>query len=64
MPRVFSTQQMTLVPLSAYFNEKNMLKLKLGLGRGKNLRDKRSDIEKRDSGRELQRAFKNIRAST
>mmetsp|Transcript_48416 Transcript_48416/g.97415 ORF Transcript_48416/g.97415 Transcript_48416/m.97415 type:complete len:195 (-) Transcript_48416:51-635(-) len=53
--------QMTLVPLSAYFNEDGRLKVSLGLGKGKNQRDKRFDIEKREVGRELQRAVKNLR---
>ncbi|CAM9505960.1 unnamed protein product [Chrysoparadoxa australica] len=49
---------MTLVPLTLYFNHKNKLKLSLGLGTGKNVRDKRDDIKARDAKRTLQRAVK------
>lgn len=49
---------MTLVPIKIYFKE-GRAKLELGLGKGKKLYDKRKDIAKRDTERELQREFKN-----
>ncbi len=46
----------TLVPLSVYFNERGLAKVKLALARGKTHGDKREDIKKRDHAREMQRA--------
>ena len=52
---------MTIVPMKAYFNDQNKVKLMIGLGRGKNLRDKRQDIKERDGKREAARMVKNFR---
>ena len=38
----------TLVPISLYFNN-NIVKLELGIGKGKKLYDKREDLKKKDS---------------
>ena len=38
----------TLVALSMYFNEKNKVKLELGIAKGKKLYDKREDIKQKD----------------
>lgn len=43
-----------LIPLSLYFVG-SRVKVELGLGRGKKLYDKRQDIAKRDSAREVER---------
>jgi SsrA-binding protein len=51
-------QGMTLVPLSLYFNERGMVKLKLGIAKGKKAHDKRETSAKRDWGREKQRLLK------
>ena len=51
---------LTLIPLSAYFNEKNRLKIELALAQGKKLYDKREDIKKRDINREMQKQWKNM----
>jgi SsrA-binding protein len=45
----------TLVPLRLFFNERNLLKLEIGLARGKKLYDKRETIKKREQDRELRR---------
>jgi SsrA-binding protein len=45
----------TLVPLRLFFNERNMLKLEIGLARGKKLYDKRETIKRREEDRELRR---------
>ena len=50
----------TLVPLSFYFNDKNLLKVELALCKGKNVRDKRQDIKERDDKRMLSRVSKNF----
>lgn len=52
------TKGNTLVPLELYFDEHNRVKLCVGLGKGKKLYDKRRDMAKRNSDREIQRALK------
>jgi SsrA-binding protein len=52
---------MTIVPLKAYLNDDNKVKLKIALCRGKNVRDKRNDIKERDGKREMGRITKNFR---
>lgn len=48
----------TIVPLRIFFNEKNMAKLEIGLGKGKKLHDKRESIRQRDVEREMKRYIK------
>lgn len=48
----------TLVPLMIYFNEKNRVKLSLGLGKGKKRHDKRETEKRRDWDRQKQRLLK------
>jgi len=48
---------LTLVPLRLYLKGR-LIKLELGVGRGKKLVDKREDIKKRDQEREIHRAIK------
>lgn len=45
----------TLVPLRLFFNERNLLKLEIGLARGKKLHDKRETIKRREQDREMRR---------
>lgn len=47
----------TLVPLNIYFKNSN-IKVKLGLGKGKKLYDKRESIKKKDMKRDLDRERK------
>ena len=47
-----------LVPLEFYFDEHSRVKLAIGLCRGKKLYDKRQDMARRDTEREIQRALK------
>jgi len=47
----------TLVPLQVYFKG-SLVKVEIGLARGKKLYDKRDDIAKKDQKRELERDFK------
>lgn len=47
----------TLVPLQVYFKG-SLVKVEIGLARGKKLYDKRQDIAKKDAQREAQRDFK------
>lgn len=48
----------TLIPLRIFFNEKNLAKVEIGLGKGKKLHDKRDTIKKRDVEREMKRYLK------
>jgi len=48
---------LTLVPLKMYITERGRAKLEIGLGRGKQLHDRRRDIADRDSRREVERAM-------
>ncbi|MFC4949354.1 SsrA-binding protein SmpB [Pseudonocardia sp. GCM10023141] len=47
---------LTLVPLSLYFND-GKVKLEIALAKGKKSYDKRADLAKRDSDREIQKAY-------
>ena len=48
----------TIIPLRLFFNEKNLAKLEIGLGKGKKLHDKRETIKQRDTEREIKRYVK------
>ena len=48
---------MTLVPLQVYFKG-SLVKVEIGLARGKKLYDKRQDIAKKDQKREVERDYK------
>ena len=48
----------TIIPLRLFFNEKNLAKVEIGLGKGKKLHDKRESIKQRDTERELKRFVK------
>jgi SsrA-binding protein len=50
---------MTLVPLSVYFNDRGIVKVQLGLGRGKSKIDKREDIKRREWNRDKARLLRN-----
>ena len=47
----------TLVPFKVYFN-RSLVKVEIGLAKGKKLYDKRQDIAKKDQRREAERDFK------
>ncbi len=51
---------LTLVPTRLYFKN-GRVKVEIALARGKELRDKRRDLVKRDQQREMERAFKSRR---
>jgi len=55
------TTGFTIIPLKAYFNDDNKVKLQIALARGKNTRDKRATIRERDMKRETSRIIKNFR---
>ena len=49
---------MTLVPLVMYFNDRGIVKLKIGVAKGKKAVDKRETSAKRDWGRQKARLLK------
>ena len=53
-----ATRHLTLIPLKLYFKE-GIVKVEIGLAKGKKLYDKREAIKRRESDRELKRAIKN-----
>lgn len=58
----YTTQKgLTLVPLSVYIDERGRAKMSLAVARGKKLYDKRDDIAKRDSDRQMQQEMKKAR---
>ena len=52
---------LTLVPLRIYFNARGIVKLMVGVGRGKKLHDKRESMKKADVKRDIDRAMRNRR---
>jgi SsrA-binding protein len=53
-----SRQGMTLVPMVMYFNHKGMVKVKIGVAKGKKNQDKRATEQKRDWQRQKQRLLR------
>ncbi len=49
---------MTIVPLKMYFNDRGIVKVKLGIAKGKKLADKRETSAKRDWDRQKARLLK------
>lgn len=50
---------LALLPLKMYFNNKGIVKVLLGLGKGKKMHDKRQTIKERDIKRDTERELKN-----
>ena len=57
MESLVMKQGFTLVPLELYFRD-GRVKVQLGLCKGKKIHDKRDDMARRDSDREIQRALR------
>jgi SsrA-binding protein len=55
--RKTSEKGLTIIPISLY-NKGKLLKLEIAIGRGKKKYDKRQDIKKRDTEREIGRTLK------
>jgi SsrA-binding protein len=49
----------TIVPLSIYFNKRNLAKVSIAIAKGKQLHDKRETLKRRTQLREAQQAMKN-----
>lgn len=50
----------TLIPLSLYFNDRGLLKMSIGLAKGKNTVDKRQTIKDRDWNRNKSRLLRDM----
>ena len=48
----------TLVPLSIYFNDRNIAKMQVAIVKGKKLYDKRDDLKEKSLKRDMERALK------
>ncbi|MDP9040894.1 MAG: SsrA-binding protein SmpB [Bacteroidota bacterium] len=48
----------TIIPLRVFLSEKGLIKMEIGLARGKKLYDKRETIKDRDTQREMKRFLK------
>ena len=48
----------TIIPLRIFLSEKGLVKMEIGLARGKKLYDKRETIKERDTQREIKRYLK------
>ncbi len=53
-----SQKGFALIPLKLYFNQRGVAKIDLGLAKGKKAYDKRDDIKRRESQREMRRILK------
>jgi SsrA-binding protein len=49
---------LTIVPLKVFFTDKSLVKIEIGLGKGKKMYDKRESIKARDTDREIKRYLK------
>ncbi|MBA4198084.1 MAG: SsrA-binding protein [Chitinophaga sp.] len=49
---------LTIVPLRVFINEKNLVKIEIGVAKGKKTHDKRETIKKRDTEREIKQYVK------
>lgn len=56
-----SQKGFTLIPLKIYFNDKGLAKLELALARGKVLFDKREELRRKETQREIDRAMRKKR---
>ena len=54
-----SRKGITIIPLEVYFNEKNKVKVALGIARHKKSEDKREVLKERDIARDTRRELKN-----
>lgn len=52
------TKGLAIVPIELYFDDRNRVKLLIGLGHGKKLYDKRRDLARRQVDRDISRALK------
>jgi SsrA-binding protein len=49
---------LTIIPLKVFINDKNLVKVEIGVAKGKKLYDKRETIKQKDTEREMKRFLK------
>jgi SsrA-binding protein len=49
---------LTIIPVTLFINDRGLAKLEIALAKGKHFYDKREDLKKRDSQREIERHLK------
>lgn len=59
LERALKQSSYTLIPLSVYINDRGLMKMSLGLCRGKKQYDKRDTIAKRESDMRIKREIRN-----
>jgi len=57
--RLTEQKGLTLLPTKIYFKH-SLVKLEIGVGRGKKLHDKRQDLKSKEANREMARAIKDV----
>lgn len=60
--RRVSEKGLTLVPISVYFNNKGLVKVELGIVKGKKIFDKRKELKEREIKRQIERKMKEMGA--
>lgn len=58
LSNLIKQKSVSLIPIKLYFKN-NIVKLELGIGKGKKLYDKRQDIAKKDAEMKIKKALKN-----
>jgi SsrA-binding protein len=58
LTQAIEAKGLTLVPLKVYLNERSLIKVELGLCRGRQQHDKRDQLRRQDDQREAQRAMR------
>ncbi|MFM9910143.1 MAG: SsrA-binding protein [Chitinophagaceae bacterium] len=48
----------SIIPLKLFFNDKSLVKIEIGLGKGKKFHDKRESLKQKDADREMKRFLK------
>jgi SsrA-binding protein len=48
---------LTLVPLRIFFTDKQLVKVEIGLARGKKVADKRESLKRKEAEREIRRSL-------
>ena len=55
LSKLIKEKGLTIIPLSVFLTDTGLIKVEIGLGRGKKVYDKRNSIKANDQKRELQR---------
>lgn len=51
----FKIKSNVVIPMTLFLNERNLIKIKIGLGVGKKMFDKREDLKKKEMKRDMER---------